>query len=203
MQFRESMTVAVDALRSNKLRAILTSIGVIIGSASIVLVVTVALTSQRYVISQIEAIGSNLGWAEWVRTRDKVHPLSHRLTLQDVAAVKETIPDVATAAGFTDMPMTVVVQGVTRPVSLIGVTDGYQQIRRLVILRGRYFDSADAETHGKVCLITKKLADSVYGVDNPIGRSIRMGELTFTVIGVFRERAATYGLTELQDESVL
>jgi len=203
MQFRESMTVAVDALRSNKLRAILTSIGVIIGSASIVLVVTVALTSQRYVISQIEAIGSNLVWAEMVKTPDKVQPLSHRLTLQDVAAVKETIPDVATAAGFTDMPMTVVVQGVTRPVSLIGVTDGYQQIRRLVILRGRYFDSADAETHGKVCLITKKLADRVYGVDNPIGRSIRMGELTFTVIGVFRERAATYGLTELQDESVL
>ena len=203
MQFRESMTVAVDALRSNKLRAILTSIGVIIGSASIVLVVTVALTSQRYVISQIEAIGSNLVWAEMVKTPDKVQPLSHRLTLQDVAAVKETIADVATAAGFTDMPMTVVVQGVTRPVSLIGVTDGYQQIRRMVILRGRYFDSADAETHGKVCLITKKLADSVYGVDNPIGRSIRMGELTFTVIGVFRERAATYGLTELQDESVL
>jgi putative ABC transport system permease protein len=203
MQFRESMTVAVDALRSNKLRAILTSIGVIIGSASIVLVVTVALTSQRYVISQIEAIGSNLVWAEMVKTPDKVQPLSHRLTLQDVAAVKETIPDVAAAAGFTDMPMTVVAQGVTRPVSLIGVTDGYQQIRRLVILRGRYFDSADAETHGKVCLITKKLADYVYGIDNPIGRSIRMGELTFTVIGVFRERAATYGLTELQDESVL
>jgi putative ABC transport system permease protein len=203
MQFRESMTVAVDALRSNKLRAILTSIGVIIGSASIVLVVTVALTSQRYVISQIEAIGSNLVWAEMVKTPEKIQPLSHRLTLQDVAAVKETIPDVATAAGFTDMPMTVVVQGVTRPVSLIGVTDGYQQIRRLVILRGRYFDSADAETHGKVCLITKKLADRVFGVDNPVGRSIRMGELTFTVIGVFRERAATYGLTELQDESVL
>jgi putative ABC transport system permease protein len=203
MQFRESMTVAVDALRSNKLRAILTSIGVIIGSASIVLVVTVALTSQRYVISQIEAIGSNLVWAEMVKTPDKVQPLSHRLTLQDVAAVKETIPDVTMAAGFTDMPMTVVVQGVTRPVSLIGVTDGYQHIRRLVILRGRYFDRADAETHGKVCLITKKLADGVYGVDNPIGRSIRMGELTFTVIGVFRERAATYGLTELQDESVL
>ena len=73
------MTVAVDALRSNKLRAILTSIGVIIGSASIVLVVTVALTSQRYVISQIEAIGSNLVWAEMVKTPDKVQPLSHRL----------------------------------------------------------------------------------------------------------------------------
>src|SRR5215831_11562136 len=104
MQFRESMTVAVDALRSNKLRAILTSIGVIIGSASIVLVVTVALTSQRYVISQIEAIGSNLVWAEMVKTPDKVQPLSHRLTLQDMEAAKQQIPGVVTVAGITDMP---------------------------------------------------------------------------------------------------
>jgi putative ABC transport system permease protein len=203
MHLNEAMAVAVDALRANKLRAVLTSIGVIIGSASIVLVVTVALTSKKYVISQIEAIGSNLVWAEMVKTPDKVQPLSYRLTLQDMAAVKGAIPAAAMVAGFTDMPMTVVAHGQTRPVSLIGVTDGYQQIRRLIILRGRYFDTADAVTHDKVCLITKKLSDRVFGADNPIGRSIRMQELTFTVIGIFRERAATYGLTELQDESVL
>jgi putative ABC transport system permease protein len=203
MQFKETLTVAVDALRANKVRAVLTSIGVIIGSASIVLVVTVALTSRKYVISQIEAVGSNLVWAEMVKTPDKVQPLSHRLTLADMTAVKESIPGVVAVAGIVDMPMTVVVGGQTRPVSLIGVTDGYQQIRRLVVLRGRYFDAGDTESHGKVCLITKQLSDRVFGVDNPVGRSIRMGELTFTVIGVFKERAATYGLTELQKESVL
>jgi putative ABC transport system permease protein len=120
-----------------------------------------------------------------------------------MAAVRETIPSVMTVAGIMDIPMSVVVQGRTRPVRLIGVSEGYQQIRRLVILRGRYFDSGDAETHGKVCLITKELAERVFGVDNAIGRSIRMEELTFEVIGVFRERAATYGLSELQEESVL
>jgi putative ABC transport system permease protein len=203
MQFKETLTVAIDALRANKVRAVLTSIGVIIGSASIVLVVTVALTSRKYVISQIEAVGSNLVWAEMVKTPDKVQPLSYRLTLTDMSAVKESIPGVVAAAGIVDMPMTVVVEGQTRPVSLIGVTDGYQQIRRLVVLRGRYFDEGDMESHGKVCLITKQLSDRVFGVDNPIGRSIRMGELSFTVIGVFKERAATYGLTELQKESVL
>src|SRR5262244_4418805 len=105
MQFRESMTVAVDALRSNKLRAILTSIGVIIGSASIVLVVTVALTSRKYVISQIEAVGSNLVWAEMVKTPDKVQPLSHELTVEDMAAVKATVPQVFEVAGTREMPM--------------------------------------------------------------------------------------------------
>ena len=203
MQLRETLTVAIDALRANKLRAVLTSIGVIIGSASIVLVVTVALTSRKYVISQIEAVGSNLVWAEMIKTPDKVQPLSFRLTLADMRSVKDSIPSVAAVAGIADMPMTVVVQGQTRPVSLIGVTDGYQQIRRLVVLRGRYFDSGDMESHSKVCLITKQLSDRVFGVDNPIGRPIRMGELTFTVIGVFKERAATYGLTELQKESVI
>jgi len=203
MQLKETLSVAVDALRANKMRAVLTSIGVIIGSASIVLVVTVALTSRKYVISQIEAVGSNLVWAEMIKTPDKEQPLSHRLTLGDMTALKETIPGVVTAAGITDMPMTVVVEGRTRPVSLIGVTDGYQQIRRLVILRGRYFDEGDMETHSKVCLVTQDLALRVFGVDNPIGGTIRMGELTFTVIGVFRERVATFGLTELQKESVL
>jgi putative ABC transport system permease protein len=203
MQLKETLSVAVDALRANKVRAVLTSIGVIIGSASIVLVVTVALTSRKYVISQIEAVGSNLVWAEMVRTPDKVQPLSHRLTLADMAALKETVPGVVTVAGIVDMPMTVVVEGRTRPVALIGVTDGYQQIRRLLVLRGRYFDEGDMEAHSKVCLITQDLALRVFGVDNPIGQSIRMGELTFTVIGVFRERVATFGLTELQKESVL
>jgi putative ABC transport system permease protein len=203
MQLKETLSVAVDALRANKVRAVLTSIGVIIGSASIVLVVTVALTSRKYVISQIEAVGSNLVWAEMVRTPDKVQPLSHRLTLADMAELKETVPGVVTVAGIVDMPMTVVVEGRTRPVALIGVTDGYQQIRRLLVLRGRYFDEGDMEAHSKVCLITQDLALRVFGVDNPIGQSIRMGELRFTVIGVFRERVATFGLTELQKESVL
>ncbi len=99
--------------------------------------------------------------------------------------------------------MAVVVAGRTRPVRLIGVTDGYQQIRRLIILRGRYFDFADMEARSKVCLITKDLADRVFGVENPVGRQLRMGELTFTVVGVFRERAETFGLSELQKESVI
>lgn len=203
MQLKESMAVAIDALRANKLRAVLTSIGVIIGSASIVLVVTVALTSRKFVISQIEAVGSNLVWAEMIKTPDKVQPLSHELTLEDMGAVAAEIPGVVTVAGVSDMPMTVVVEGQARPVALIGVTLGYQKIRRLIILRGRFFDSGDMEMRSKVCLITKELAVHVFGVENPVGRNIRMGELSFTVIGVFRERVSTYGLAEMQNESVL
>jgi putative ABC transport system permease protein len=203
MQIRESMTVAVDALRSNKLRAILTSIGVIIGSASIVLVVTVALTAQKFVISQIEAVGSNLVWVELLKRPGKTQPLSHELAFGDLEAVRATIPDLTATAGFNDMVMTVIVNGQERPVRLIGVTDGYQAIRRLVVFRGRYFDGEDFEAHTKVCLITQDLAQRMFGLENPIGREIRMGDLTFTVVGVFRERSQTYGFSEIQKESVI
>jgi len=203
MHIREAVAVAVDALRANKVRAVLTSIGVIIGSASIVLVVTVALTSQKFVISQIEAMGSNLVWVEMIKTPEKAQPLSYEINTDDLAAAKAQITDAQVVAGFNDLPMAVVVSGRTRPVRLIGVTDGYQQIRRLIILRGRYFDFADMESRSKVCMITKDLADRVFGVENPVSRQLRMGELTFTVIGVFRERAETFGLSELQKESVI
>jgi putative ABC transport system permease protein len=202
MNLHETFSVAIDALRANKLRAALTSLGVIIGSASIVLVVTVALTSKKFVISQIESVGANLVWAEMVKTPDKAQPLSHQLTLQDLEASR-SIPGAALVAGTTDLAMSVVAQGRVRPVTLIGVTEGYQAIRRLLVLRGRYFDSTDMASRGKVCLITPQLAEKLLGHENPIGQSVRMGELTFTVIGVFKERVETFGLSDIQAESVL
>src|SRR2546430_2820971 len=110
---------------------------------------------------------------------------------------------VVEAAGIRELPMEVVVGGVSVPVNLIGVTEGYQMIRRLVIFRGRYFDSVDMATRNNFCLISEHLARRVFGVENPVGRDVRMGELTFTVIGVFRERVSTSGQSALHDDSVI
>ena len=203
MDLHETFSIAIDALRSNKLRTMLTSLGVIIGSASIVLVVTIALTSQKYVIGQIEAVGSNLIYSELKNAGSKNTPLNYEITLDDMEAVKNTIRGVTETAGNRELPMAVVIGGREHPVNLIGVTYGYQSIRRLVILRGRYFDLDEMDTRSKVCIITKQVADRVFRFDNPIGGTIRMGELTFTVIGVFRERVSTFGLSEIKDESVI
>jgi len=202
MDIRETVTVAIDALRANKLRATLTSLGVIIGSASIVLVVTVALTSRKFVLSQIEAVGSNLVWVELVQRPDKPQPLSYEMTLDDMEAMR-SIPHVVEVAGTREQPMTMTVEGVERPAYLVGVTEGYQTIRRLLIVRGRYFDAADMEMRSKVCLITTQLSERIFGQENPVGRPIRIGELTFTVIGVFRERVETFGLSEIQENTVI
>jgi len=202
MHIRETVSVAIDALRANKLRAILTSLGVIIGSASIVLVVTVALTSKKFVLSRIESIGSNLVWVELVQRPDKPQPLSYEMTLEDMEAAK-IIPNVIQVAGTRELPMAVIAGGTERPVSVVGVTDGYQAIRRLLILRGRYLDAADMEMRSKVCLITPQLSERIFGQDNPVGKPVRMGELTFAVIGVFRERAETLDLSDLHENSVI
>src|SRR5277367_1967902 len=203
MDLKETLSVSIDALRANKLRAMLTSLGVIIGSASIVLVVTVALTSKKFVISQIEAVGSNVVWAELIRSSEKAQPLSYELTLGDMQAVVDTVPGVSKVGGIIDIQMSVVAHGVVRPVTLIGVTAGYREIRNLIVLRGRYFDSLDMESRSKNCVITPQLAKKLFGLDNPVGRDLHVGELIFTIIGVFRERVETFGLSDVQAETVL
>lgn len=203
MDLRETLSVSIDALRANKLRALLTSLGVIIGSASIVLVVTVALTSKKFVISQIEAVGSNVVWAELIRTSEKAQPLSYEITTDDMDAARAAISGAATVAGTTDLQTTVVAQGVVRPVTLIGATEGYREIRRLLVLHGRYLDSLDMQSRSKVCVITPELATKLYGNASPIGRDVHVGDMTFTIIGVFKERVETFGLSDIQEETVI
>src|SRR6202050_5185745 len=182
-EWRETWALAMQALRANKMRAMLTMLGVIIGSACIVLVVTIALAGKRYIISQIEAVGANLVYAE-------------------IEAPKAA-PHIVEAAGTREIPLSMTVNGAVHPISLVGVTDGFQTIRNLLVLRGRYFDKDDLEARGKVCLLTQELAASAYPSEDAVGKEIHVGELTFTVIGVFKERIATFGESEITGESVI
>ena len=200
----ETWKLALDALRANKVRAMLTMLGVIIGSACIVLVVTVSLAGKHYIIGQIEGVGANLVYAELQRTGvSQPATLADEVTLGDLEAVRQGIPQVTQVAGTHDIPMTVVVNGIEHPIHLVGVTAGFQRIRNLVVSHGRYFDEDDMASRSKVCLLTEDLANLVFPADNPVGKPIRIGELNFTVIGVFHERVATFGQTEITRESVI
>jgi putative ABC transport system permease protein len=204
MFWSETWLLALEALRANKVRAFLTMLGVVIGSGCIVLVVTVALAGKRYIVSQIEGVGSNLVYAELHRSGiSQPATLGDEISPADMEAVKQGVPHVSEVAGTHNVPMTFAGNGVDRAVNLVGVTYGFQQIRRLVILRGRYFDQDDMMTQSKVCLLTSELADLAFPNDNPVGKDIRLGDLHFTVIAVFRERVATFGQTEISRESVL
>src|SRR2546428_11835258 len=124
IHIRETVSVAIDGLRANKLRAMLTSLGVIIGSASIVLVVTVALTSKKFVISQIESVGSNLVWVEMVQRPDRPQPLNYEITLADMEAVKASIPNLIAVAGKPGIPMTPAAEGGGGPGKIFGGKGG-------------------------------------------------------------------------------
>jgi len=179
-------------------------LGVVIGSACIVLVATVATTGKEYILSSIEAVGSNLVSAEVVRAGPgQKAVLSDELTEADLDAIRVGVPGLTEVAGSVQVGMAVVASGVARTVTLTGVTAGFQRIRNLIILRGRFLDSDDMEARAKVCTLSDKLAARAFPHQDPIGQSLRVGELHFTVVGVFRERMSTFGLSEIQDETVI
>lgn len=200
----ETWQVALAALAANKVKAFLTMLGVVIGSTCIVLVVTVALTGKRYILNQIEGVGANLVYAELVSSGAQQRvAFGDEITPTDLEAVRRGIPQVVEVAGSRGVPATLVVGGIERPVSLVGVTEGFQRIRNLVTLRGRYFDGDDFTSRGKVCLLTSELAQTAFPNQDPIGQDIRVGELSFTVIGIYRERVNTFGQSEITPESLI
>src|ERR1700683_3014586 len=203
-EWRETWALAMQALRANKVRAMLTMLGVIIGSACIVLVVTVALAGKRYIIGQIEAVGSNLVYAQIIHSgAARPLTLADEITPGDMQAVKESVPGVVEVAGTSDMTMSISVDGRERPIILVGVTDGYQKIRNLIILQGRYLDPDDLRTQSKVCLLSEYLSKLLFPSEGPVGKDIAIGELHFTIIGVYKERVSTFGQTEIRPESVV
>ena len=202
--WNETIQLALQALLANKMRALLTMLGVVIGSASLVLVVTVSLAAKRYIISEIEAVGSNLVQAEMINAGFSGNvALTDQLTPGDLEAVEEDIPQVKDAAGTNDLRMSISVAGDVLPISLVGVTERFNELRRLVIIEGRYFDQDEMKSPSKVCLLTEQLASLMFPDDDPLYKEIAIGELHFTVVGVFRERVSTFGLTEITPESAI
>ncbi|MGA8366025.1 MAG: ABC transporter permease [Candidatus Acidiferrales bacterium] len=193
---------AFRALGAHKLRSFLSTLGVTIGTACVVLVVTVSLTARQYLVGLVESIGSNLVYAEMVKTGGPI-PLDDELDPADAQAIRDNIPEVSQVAGSTHIPTTIDVSSQVYSASLVGVTEDFGKIRHLQILRGRYLDRDEFDSRSKVCLLTEELAGEAFPADDPIGKSIQAGDLTFTVVGVFREVGSTLGLTEIQRNTIL
>jgi putative ABC transport system permease protein len=198
----ETWKTALDALRANKFKAFLTTLGVVIGSACLVLVVTVGLTGKRYILSQIEGVGANLVYAYHVAAGPRqARPLADEVSLADLQAVSQ-LPGVVRAAGTDDAQMTMVVGSTERSITVVGVTEGFDKVRNLDILRGRFLDAMDIQSRAKACVVTQQLAQ-LLPYDDPVGQTIKVGDFYLTIIGVFRERVSTFGQSEIATESVV
>src|SRR6478752_6576804 len=202
MQWRESIRLALDALSVDKVKAFLTMLGVMIGSAAIVLVITMASTGKAYVVGQIEGIGANLAYAALDRNGVPTVP-GDELSAGDLAAVRQSLSMVTAAAGTYDNPFDFRLRGKVVRARLVGVTEEFQKIRRLLMVSGRYFDAEDFVSRAKVCLVTEHIAADVFNRESPIGHPMQLEHLRCTIIGVFREGVPTFGQSEIQDETVL
>ncbi len=203
---RESIRFGIQALLSNRLRTFLTALGLVIGNASVILVVTISLTSRDYILEEISGVGSNIVFAYFeAGNRDAATVAADFVNVADIEAVREELgPRIRAATGVMFTYETVVTDGVPRDVLVIGTDDQYAPVRNLVQIRGRSLDPSDVVLRQRVALLTERLAERLYGSQAAaIGQVLKIHGLQFTVVGTFREKTESFGLSELSKETIL
>ncbi len=204
IHFGEMLSFAYDTFKANKVRFALTALGMVIGTASLILVVTIGMTGKQWVIGQIQAIGTNEIWAEYEGAQHISNASLDPLTIEDVEAVRELVPGVVGASPVVAFGERIAVgNGDEKDVQILGVYPEYQRVRNLKVLAGRFFDREDEQAHNKVAVITEKMAREVYGSQQgAVGKVIKLTGLPFSIIGTFKEGAETFGETEVADNAM-
>ena len=202
----EIFSFAYETFMSNKVRFALTALGMVIGTASLILVTTIGLTGKQYLLNQIQAIGSNWVYAEYESGGERISNTgSDALTIDDMEAVQHQVSGIAYASPVVPLSERVAVGGgKERDLQIMGVYPEYQQVRNIVVLAGRFFDKQDSQAHNKVSVVTPKLAIQLYGSEQAaLGKTLKLSGLPFTIIGTFRERVDTFGQSEVTDNTML
>jgi putative ABC transport system permease protein len=202
----EMFNFAYETFLSNKVRFALTALGMVIGTASLILVVTIGLTGRQYLLNQIQSIGSNWIYAEYESGGGHISDTGNdTLTIQDMEAVQRDVSGIVAASPVLPLNERVAVGGgKERDLQIMGVYPAYEQVRNLIVLQGRFFDQQDSQAHNKVGVITPKLAVQLYGSEEAsLGKTLKLAGLPFTIIGTFRERVDTFGQSEVTDNTML
>jgi putative ABC transport system permease protein len=175
MLFSEIVTLAVDSFRTSKWRFALTALGMVIGTASLIVVVTIGLTGKQYVMNQIQGIGANMVYAYYEGGSNSSISTGTRddLTMEDLRAVQQEVPGIQAASPMVEIHDRVSVgAGRERDIQVLGVSTQYSTVRNL---------SQSAA----------------------VGKDIKINGLPFVIIGTFRERVETFGQSEISGDTVL
>jgi putative ABC transport system permease protein len=208
MMFSEVVRLAVDSFRASKTRFLLTMLGMVIGSASIILVATLGSTGKQYALDQLTSMGPNKIELQYnggtVSGPDNTSTPDF-MTLDDMHAVLEEVPGIVASSPMLEFHDNVSLGGgVTRATMLLGVSPQYRVVRNLMVVSGRFFDDQDALAHEKVAVIVQPFAIALYGSPAAaVGRTISVKGIPFTIIGVFKESFDTYGLSEISEQTLL
>jgi putative ABC transport system permease protein len=208
VSFRETINLAFDSFRASKTRFLLTMLGMVIGSASIVLVATLGLTGRRFAIDKISSIGPNMIELQYVGGSvagpDNV-AVRDEMNLEDMNTILDEVPGLVYSSPMLEIHDRIAMgSGVSKDTMLLGVSPQYKDVRNLVVRSGRFFDDQDALTHAQVAVIVEPLARALYGSDSAaIDHTISVKGIPFTVIGVFKESMQTFGMSEVSDQTIL
>ena len=206
--FSETMRLAIDSFRSSKARFALTALGMVIGSASVILVVTIGLTGREYALGLIEKIGTNeieLEYAGGGSTGTESAVYNDYLTREDEQAVVAQVPSVLYSSPILEMHDRISFGGgVVKDTLVLGVVPQYQKVRNLIVTDGRFMDDEDESAHIKCAVVTIPFAQQMFGsADEAIGQSFQISGIPFTIIGTFRQSVDDFGQSELTDNTIL
>lgn len=208
MVFSEITRLAIDSFRASKVRFLLTMLGMVIGSASIILVVTVGLTGKQYALNTISNIGPNKIEMQYVggaTMGPENTSTPDYMTREDMNAVKEAVPGIIASSPMLEFHDRISMgSGVTKDSMLLGVSPQYKEVRNLKVVAGRFFDDQDAMAHTKVAVIVEPFAIALFGSPRAaVDRSISVLGIPFVVIGVFKESVETFGQSEISEQTIL
>ena len=208
MMFSEILKLAVDSFRANKVRFALTALGMVIGTASVIQVVTIGLTAREFVLQLLQKLETNSVEVEYsgggaIGTENVLY--NDYLTREDEKAVVAQLPGVQYSSPILEMHDRISFGGgVTKDTLVLGVSPQYLNIRNLLIPVGRFIDDTDDTAHTKCAVVTEPFARERFGgSDAAIGQTFEISGIPFTIIGVFKQSVDDMGMSELVDQTIL
>jgi putative ABC transport system permease protein len=202
MLFTELLRVALGALWANKLRSGLTTLGNIIAVLTVVAVVSIIQGMNRYVTSQIMEHGSDLIMIDkygMITSEEEFFDALHRkdIAVEDAQAIKERCPSIGFVAAISTIPGTVRYRNqVLRDVTLEGEMGDFQQIIDIPIDEGRFPTPEDDEHRRFVAAIGSDIKDNLFGLVDPMGRTIKVKNIEVQVIGIAKRKGSFFGQSQ-------
>lgn len=187
--FWESVLIAFEGLKANKLRAILTMLGIIIGVGAVVAMVSLGLGVQQKIQNSIAGLGSNL----LIVTPGANSPSGGvrlaagsniTLTKQDAKAIGQQISGINSVAPAVSQQFQVIHGNQNWKTSVQGTTPEFLAIRSFEVASGRFLSTSDEDTRARVAVIGQTVANNLFGDGSPVGQTMRIGQAPFRVIGV-------------------
>ena len=199
MTLVERVGFAWGAMRGHRLRSVLTLLGFAIGVAAVVLLTALGEGARGYVTEQFMSLGSNLiivlpGKTETTGNAPLLGGTTRDLTIADAEAVRRRVPWVRHMAPLTVGAAEAARGDRRRNVTIVGTTAEYVEVRHLTVTAGSFLPRLDADRQASVAVLGDKVRRELFGADNPLGESIRVGDFRFRVVGVLEPKGMALGM---------